>query len=263
VNSLVDLLEWEKTGGCVNPHEKNEKTKRFLTELGLRVSEEHLSTFVIAMTPPTRRSENNRKLELLGDALLLANVIEILVNENPDKSIGFISKRREQVVSNRKLMGVAEKLNLTPYLLTDYPPRPCTPSYENALASTLEALVAAVYLSLGFQACKLFIREQIWPKIQVGKIPPAKLHPKEMLLHVCKEQGLRKPHYATRDLSRGRRPKWEAKVHSGIMVLSTATATSKSDAETKAALGAIEYVNGLGSPRKSKKHGRRKPSQAR
>lgn len=114
----------------------------------------------LALTHRSIGKPNNERLEFLGDALLGAVIAELLYEVHPKASEGELSRLRAQLVNGPALAGVARELELgdslklgTGELKTGGFRR------DSILADAFEALIAAVYLDGGFDACRNVLRD--------------------------------------------------------------------------------------------------------
>jgi ribonuclease III len=117
---------------------------------------------VLAQLALTHRSigkPNNERLEFLGDALLGAIIAEMLYEVHPKASEGELSRLRAQLVNGQALAQVARELELGDELKLG-PGELKTGGFrrDSILADAFEALVAAVYLDAGFEACRDVVR---------------------------------------------------------------------------------------------------------
>lgn len=117
---------------------------------------------VLAQLALTHRSigkPNNERLEFLGDALLGAVIAEMLYEVHPNASEGELSRLRAQLVNGQALALVARELELGDELKLG-PGELKTGGFrrDSILADAFEALVAAVYLDSGFEACRDVVR---------------------------------------------------------------------------------------------------------
>jgi ribonuclease-3 len=104
-------------------------------------------------------TENNERLEFLGDAIISSVVAEYLFKKYPYKGEGFLTEMRSKMVNRQQLNDVALKMGLRK--LTMYN------KFDNALkgsqifGNTLEALVGAVYLDQGYIKTQAWVLKQI------------------------------------------------------------------------------------------------------
>ena len=90
---------------------------------------------------------NNERLEFLGDALLSAFTADYLYHLFPGEAEGRLTKLRAKIVSRRQLNKLAMKLEVNHLVKaaasTNY-------TQNSVPGNTLEALIGAIYLDLGY-----------------------------------------------------------------------------------------------------------------
>jgi ribonuclease-3 len=113
----------------------------------------------LALTHRSIGKPNNERLEFLGDALLGAIVAEMLYEVHPKASEGELSRLRAQLVNGQALAVVARELDLGDGLKLG-PGELKSGGFrrDSILADAFEAMVAAVYLDGGFDACREAVR---------------------------------------------------------------------------------------------------------
>jgi ribonuclease-3 len=114
----------------------------------------------LALTHRSVGKPNNERLEFLGDALLGAVIAELLYEVHPKSNEGELSRLRAQLVNGQELAVVARELELGDELRLG-PGELKSGGFrrDSILADAFEALVAAVYLDGGFEACRATVRE--------------------------------------------------------------------------------------------------------
>ena len=113
----------------------------------------------LALTHRSVGRPNNERLEFLGDAFLGAVVAEMLYEAHPNASEGELSRLRAQLVNGQSLAAIARELEFGDRLKLG--PRELKSGgfrRESILADALEAMLAAVYLDGGFEACRQTVR---------------------------------------------------------------------------------------------------------
>ncbi|MCI1709406.1 MAG: ribonuclease III [Chiayiivirga sp.] len=108
-----------------------------------------------ALTHRSAGSRNNERLEFLGDALVNLIVAEALYQRWPRADEGELTRARAQLVRESSLAGLARDLELGDRL--DLGPGELKSGgfrRDSILADAFEALVAAIYLDAGFEACR-------------------------------------------------------------------------------------------------------------
>jgi ribonuclease III len=98
------------------------------------------------------------RLAFLGDAVLGLVVAEQVIAADPDASVGVLTPRRAEVVSSARLARFALALELPPLLrLGRGEDQSGGRQRESILATTLEAVLGAVYLDGGIDAARAAI----------------------------------------------------------------------------------------------------------
>jgi ribonuclease III len=108
-----------------------------------------------ALTHRSAGARNNERLEFLGDALVNLIVAEALYERFPRADEGELTRARAALVRESALAGIARSLNLGDRLELG-PGELKSGGFrrDSILADALEALVGAVYLDAGFDACR-------------------------------------------------------------------------------------------------------------
>ena len=114
----------------------------------------------LALTHRSIGRPNNERLEFLGDAFLGAVVAEMLYEAHPNASEGELSRLRAQLVNGQALAVIARELELGDRLRLG-PGELKSGGFrrESILADAFEAMIAAVYLDGGFDACRQVVRQ--------------------------------------------------------------------------------------------------------
>lgn len=117
----------------------------------------------LAMTHPTYSyenslEENNQRLEFLGDTVLSLIVVEYLFNRFPQKQEGELSKLKSAIVSRETLAKAARRFKLYDYILIGKGEEKIGGRFrDSVLGDAFEALIAAIYLDLGYLKAKEFV----------------------------------------------------------------------------------------------------------
>jgi len=120
----------------------------------------------LALTHRSAGKPNNERLEFLGDALLGAAVAELLFEAHPNASEGELSRLRAQLVNGQALAVIARELELGDDLkLGTGELKSGGFRRDSILADAFEALVAAVYLDDGYDACRQVVRRLFTPRV--------------------------------------------------------------------------------------------------
>ena len=148
-----------KKNPCVN--------RRFLKSLkkllGFKPKDANL--YVLAFTHksadyqdcPQISTQNNERLEFLGDAILDAVISELLYKRFPTADEGFLTQMRTKIVNGKKLTELAKKLKINKLMFVRSEKSISERIYEDAF----EALIGAIYIDRGFKYAKQFISQKI------------------------------------------------------------------------------------------------------
>lgn len=111
-----------------------------------------------ALTHRSAGRRNNERLEFLGDAVLNFLIAEALYRRVPDADEGGLSRLRANLVRRETLAGIASDLRLGEALVLG-PGELKSGGFrrESILADALEAVIGAVYLDGGFEACSQLV----------------------------------------------------------------------------------------------------------
>ncbi|MCM1078480.1 MAG: ribonuclease III [Bacteroidales bacterium] len=126
------------------------------------------------------RPVNNERLEFLGDAVLDATVGHIVYDHFPGKKEGFLTNTRSKLVQRETLGKLAKEMGITRLVLSSG--RSATHnSYMGGNA--FEALVGALYLDHGYDACMKFVQKQILSKlVNIDKVAYKEVNFKSKLI---------------------------------------------------------------------------------
>jgi ribonuclease-3 len=163
----------EEHSGALSPGEAEGGTVRgsgdvesaALAALSVRLGLPAVSDLLLqALTHPSYAHEHppaahNETLAFLGDAVLGLAVADLLVQHEPGAEPGTLTVRRAEIVSTRGLAGWARELGIGACLrLGRGEAQHGGREKESVLASALEALVAALYLTGGLAAVAPLVR---------------------------------------------------------------------------------------------------------
>ena len=103
--------------------------------------------------------ENNERLEYLGDAVLSTIVADFLFKRYPYKEEGFLTEMRSKMVNRQQLNDIAVRMGLKK--ITLFNKMDGSLKVSQILGNTLEALVGALYLDLGYKKTAKWVLENI------------------------------------------------------------------------------------------------------
>ncbi len=113
---------------------------------------------------------NNERLEFLGDAILDAIVADVVYKHFEGKREGFLTNTRSKIVQRETLNKIAVEIGLDK--LNSY-----------MCGNAFEALIGAIYLDRGYDACMRFMQERILHKlINIDKVAYKEVNFKSKLI---------------------------------------------------------------------------------
>lgn len=136
--------------------------------------------------------ESNERFEFLGDTILQLTVTDFIFREYPDLSEGELAKIRAACVNRDILHEIAEELGVGAHLLLGKGER-SSGGREKAsiLADAMEAILAAVYLDAGLDACRDLIMSLWEERIRVRSSSPGRRDYKTRLQETLARDGIR------------------------------------------------------------------------
>jgi ribonuclease-3 len=185
-------------------------------------------------------SESNQRLEFLGDAVLDMIIAEYLFERYGQDPEGNLTRRKAAVVRRTTLADVATRLGLGDLLLLGKGEEETGGRLKaSLLADALEALIGAVYLSGGWQACRDFILQHFGALLDDEPTSDS-FDYKSRLQEVLQSQTKQLPTYALVQASGPPHERiFEAEVRYGDLVLGCGVGSSKRQAEQRAAEEAL------------------------
>ena len=149
-----------------------------------------------AVTHRSAGSRNNERLEFLGDAVLGFVIAECLFEKFPDASEGQLSRLRASLVKRETLAAVARELALGDYLrLGSGELKSGGYRRDSILADALEAVLGAILLDRGYEACHACIHRVFAGKIgNLSSVDELK-DPKTLLQELLQSRRLDLPVY--------------------------------------------------------------------
>lgn len=102
--------------------------------------------------------QHNERLEFLGDAVLESITSDLLYHHFPCQREGFLTNTRSKIVQRETLNRLAKEMGLERLIRSN-----STNATHNSYmgGNAFEALVGAIYLDRGYDACMFFMRNRI------------------------------------------------------------------------------------------------------
>lgn len=184
---------------------------------------------------------HNERLEFLGDAVLELAVTKYLYDNYPDQNEGTLTSFRAALVKTESLALEAKKLQLGDYILMSKGEEATGGRLRPyILANTMEAVIGAIYLTLGFEEAEKFILEKICYKIEAIVAERSDLDAKSRLQELAQEKVKVTPAYKLITASGPDHNKvFQMGVYIGETLFGTGEGKSKQEAEQAAAVQAM------------------------
>ena len=123
---------------------------------------------------------NNERLEFLGDAILDAVVGDIVFEHFPGKREGFLTNTRSKLVQRDTLGRLAQEMGINELILSN---GRGTSHNSYMGGNAFEALVGAIYLDRGYDACMKFMKKRILAQmINIDKVAYKEVNFKSKML---------------------------------------------------------------------------------
>ena len=106
-------------------------------------------------------TNNNEKLEFLGDRVLGLVISKKLFELYPDDTEGNLDKKLAYLVNKNQCCEIGKKINLDKFIITGTSKQKSNNIVDKIISDTCEALIGAIYLDLGFIVVEKFIN-RLW-----------------------------------------------------------------------------------------------------
>ena len=132
---------------------------------------------------------NNERLEFLGDAILDAIVGDIVYQHFPGKREGFLTNTRSKLVQRDTLNKLAQEMGINQLILSSGH----SSSHNSYMGgNAFEALVGAIYLDRGYDACMRFMNKRILAQmINIDKVAYKEVNFKSKLIEWSQKNKVR------------------------------------------------------------------------
>lgn len=207
----------------------------------------HTSNILLFQTALNHRSvkdnptENNERLEFLGDAIIGSVVAEYLFKKYPYKGEGFLTEMRSKMVNRAQLNNIAVQMGLRK--MTRFNKMDGGLRTSQIFGNTLEALVGAIYLDKKYDFTKKWIVERmIQPYLFMDDLEQIDINIKNKIIGWALKQGKQIDFVLAGEQLEGRRRLFTINVVLDGEVVATQKGFTKKDASQLAAQKAIEAL---------------------
>ncbi len=211
------------------------------------------STLESALTHKSFLNENaditrdhNERLEFLGDAVLNLVVGHLLMEAEPARTEGELSKTRASIVNEAGLAEVAAELGLGEWLFLGRGEEQSGGRRKpSVLANACEAVVAAVYLDGGFAAAFETVRRLFGERVRAVR-DSGLLDFKTRLQERAAQQRLQVRYHVVDEIGPDHDKTFEVVAYVGDREYARAAGKTKKEAEQRAAAEALKQLTADG-----------------
>ena len=200
-----------------------------------------------ALTHRSAGSQNNERLEYLGDAILNFVIAEDLFTRFPQVKEGKLSRLRASLVKGVTLAEIARELSLGEVLILG-PGELKSGGYrrESILADTVEAIFGALYLDSGLEVVKILILRLYDERLVSIDVNEVVKDPKTRLQELLQSRKQPLPIYSVDEVKTAtNQPEFEASCQISLLgKVVIAQGSSHRKAEQKAAERALTLIEG-------------------
>ena len=217
--------------------------KLIVESLGYTFSDSSLLD--LALTHRSCGSPNNERLEFLGDALLGMIVSAVLFQQFKELSEGELSRLRSELVSGDSLAQLAVELDIPAAVrLASGEQKNDGRSRKSILAGTVEAIIGAIYLDAGIEACRATVSVWLAERFEQSTRRDIPKDSKSRLQEYLQARGEPLPVYTVLSIS-GADHQQKFQIACKVSLLSskvTAIAGNRREAEKQAALETLSLL---------------------
>ena len=164
-------------------------------KLGLKFNNPDL--FTVALTHRSASSNNNERLEFLGDSILGFVIAEQLYGLFPHACEGALSRLRASLVNQNSLAELARKHEFGDYLLLGSGEMKSGGfRRDSILSDALEATIAAIFIDQGIVACQQWVVSIFADKLANLTLDNWEKDPKTQLQELMQSKKLNLPDYS-------------------------------------------------------------------
>jgi ribonuclease-3 len=186
-------------------------------------------------------SENNERMEFLGDAIISSVVAEYLFKKYPYKGEGFLTEMRSKMVNRQQLNHIAIQMGLK--RMTRFNKLDGGLKSSQIFGNTLEALVGAIYLDKQYDFTKKWIVEKmIQPYLFMDELEQIDINIKNKIIGWALKQGKQIDFVLADEQLEGRRRLFTINIVIDGEVITSQKGFTKKDASQIAAQKAIEIL---------------------
>lgn len=200
-----------------------------------------------ALTHRSAGTDNNERLEYLGDAILSFIIAEDLYKRFPQVKEGKLSRLRASLVKGVTLAEIGRELNLGEVLILG-PGELKSGGFrrESILADTVEAIFGAIYLDSGLESVKTLILRLFEERLNSIDVTETVKDPKTRLQELLQSRKQPLPIYSVKEIKTAeKQPVFEASCQVSVLdKVIVAKGSSHRKAEQKTAERVLTLIEG-------------------
>jgi ribonuclease-3 len=183
--------------------------------------------------------KNYERLEFLGDSVLGTIISCHLFTTYPEANEGYLTQMKSKIVNRKNLNKLGNELSLTKFLQNESK----TATSENLAGNLFESLVGAIYLDLGYEACRKIILERLLTPKAINQLENKIISYKSLLLEWSQKKKVVIKYDTSEELQPNKNMVFRTHVWLNDEKIANATEISKKKAEEKAAQRAFYILN--------------------
>ncbi|GIW67569.1 MAG: ribonuclease 3 [Candidatus Parcubacteria bacterium] len=190
---------------------------------------------------PEVKLPHNERLEFLGDSVLQLITSWYLYLNFPHLGEGELSLIRAALVNRQRLGEIAQKLKIEKFILLGKNLN--DKGLKTILGDSLEAIIGAIFLDLGFEKAKEFVEKNILAEAE--KIVKEKKYkdPKSLLQEIFQQKYKQKPEYRLIEITGPPHQRnFKVALYFKNKKLTEGQGSSKKEAEINAAIEALRLL---------------------
>lgn len=242
------LMKWFRLKPEPTDNEPSDRIAALGKKIGYEIPEEHHSLFKRALRHRSLIDNQNfeshdsyERLEFLGDAVLDLITTEILFEIYPTENEGFLTKMRAKLVRGDTLYELSRKLEINKFLeVSQNVSGQGIELSKSVLSDLFEALVAAIYISGGYEKAFGFVQSVLDKYLDFDSLVNLVDNHKSLLMEYSQSERWSLPRYEIiSESGPGHDKIFNVAVYVEGKKLGEGTGKSKKSAEQKAAKQAL------------------------
>jgi ribonuclease-3 len=195
--------------------------------------------FSLKTSSKQTKVKNYERLEFLGDSVLGTIISCHLFTTYPEANEGYLTQMKSKIVNRKNLNKLGNELSLTKFLQNESK----TATSENLAGNLFESLVGAIYLDLGYEACRKIILERLLTPKAINQLENKIISYKSLLLEWSQKKKVVIKYDTSEELQPNKNMVFRTHVWLNGEKIANATEISKKKAEEKAAQRAFYILN--------------------